>query len=201
MEHTPQINNPIDIGSIVEQYADDLFRWAYHRTSVRETAEDLVQETFIAALKASHKFENQSNLKTWLFSILNNKIMDHYRRQYREMTFNQSTLTEDAESRNLLEHLFDNHGNWNDGVRKYDSMNVDEHLLDDNEFRAVLQGCINHLPDKWSTVIQMKYLFEKKTEDICQELGITPSNYWQLLHRSKLQLRECLKKKWYDEIN
>jgi RNA polymerase sigma-70 factor (ECF subfamily) len=126
--------------------------------------------------------------------------MDHYRKQYRELTYHQSGLTEDPDSRNLLEQLFDNNGNWNANVRKYDPMDVNEHLLDDHEFRTVFQDCLNDLPEKWYAVVQMKYLIEKNSEDICQELGITPSNYWQLLHRSKLLLRECLKKKWYDEI-
>ena len=40
----------------------------------------------------------------------------------------------------------------------------------------------------------MKYLKEKDSALICQELGITATNYWQQLHRAKLKLRDCITK-------
>jgi len=193
--------NEITINSIVKAYADDLFRWAYYRTTDRENAEDLVQETFIAAMKSLHKFQNQSKIKTWLFSILNNKIVDFHRKRYRDSTYNQTQLSNDPDSRMLVEQLFDSHGNWKQNKADHSLDDVEENLLDDEEFGVVFQACLEDLPDKWFSVIQLKYLIEKKSEEICQELGITPSNYWQLLHRSKLLLRECLKKMWFDEKN
>jgi RNA polymerase sigma-70 factor (ECF subfamily) len=38
---------------------------------------------------------------------------------------------------------------------------------------------------------------DKKTEEICQELGISTTNYWQMMHRAKLQLRECIDENWF----
>ena len=63
------------------KYSDDLYGWAYHKTSSKEVAEDLVQETFLSAVKGSKNFQNRSNPKTWLFAILNNKIIDYYRKK------------------------------------------------------------------------------------------------------------------------
>jgi DNA-directed RNA polymerase specialized sigma24 family protein len=73
---------------------------------------------------------------------------------------------------------------------------MDGHLLDNTEFIDVLTFCLNKLPDNWSSAIHLKYLEEKDGHKICQELGISSSNYWQILHRAKLQSRVCLEKNW-----
>ncbi len=52
----------------VEMYSDNMFSWALHKTSSKETSEDLVQETFLAAVQSFDKFKGDSNPKTWLFS-------------------------------------------------------------------------------------------------------------------------------------
>ena len=201
MKNDGTAHSEVSIESIVDRHADDLFRWAYHRTSSRENAEDLVQETLIAAFKSIHNFRNESKIKTWLFSILNNKIIDFHRKKYRENTFTQTQLSQDTDSENIVQQVFDSHGNWKltNADRNLDG--VDEHLLDNDEFREVFQDCLQDLPDKWFSVVQLKFLMEKNGEEICQELGITLSNYWQLIHRSKLVLRECLKKKWFDDTH
>ena len=67
----------------VYQYGDALFSWAISKTKNKELSEDLVQETYIAALKSFESFENRSQPKTWLISILNNKIIDHFRKEKR----------------------------------------------------------------------------------------------------------------------
>ncbi|WP_418262403.1 RNA polymerase sigma factor [Flavobacterium faecale] len=63
----------------VHQFSDELYSWALYKTSSKETAEDLVQETFLAAYNKIDSFQEKSQPKTWLFSILNNKVVDYYR--------------------------------------------------------------------------------------------------------------------------
>ena len=72
-------DSKITIENWVNQYSDALFSWAYYKTSSKETAEDLVQDTFLAAYHKIDSFKGNSQPKTWLFSILNNKIIDYYR--------------------------------------------------------------------------------------------------------------------------
>ena len=57
---------------------------------------------------------------------------------------------------------------------------------------------MNALPEKWNAAMKLKYLTEKNGENICQELGITTSNFWQIVHRAKLQLRDCIDKNWHN---
>jgi RNA polymerase sigma-70 factor (ECF subfamily) len=70
----------INTDTWVDQYGDALFRFAFFRTRDRVIAEDLVQETFLAALQSKERFKGQSSEKTWLFSILKHKIIDHFRK-------------------------------------------------------------------------------------------------------------------------
>ena len=73
----------------------------------------------------------------------------------------------------------------------------ESHLLDDDEFQDILQKCLEALPEKWNLIVKLKYLMSKKGEEICQELDIAPTNYWQMIHRAKLQLRECIETSWF----
>jgi RNA polymerase sigma-70 factor (ECF subfamily) len=176
----------------VQLYADGMYAWAYYKTSNGPLAEDLVQDTFLAALQSFDKFKQESQPKTWLFSILNNKIVDHYRKQFRNPVIN--TGGED----DTLAFYFDSEGGgWREETRPQEWSTGDTNLLDDNEFRNVLQHCMKLLPGNWFTALTLKYLEQKDGKAICKDLGITPSNFWQILHRAKLQLRACLEQQWF----
>lgn len=74
-------NKTIDLNELVEQYTDDLYSWAFHKVSDTEIAKDLVQDTFLTAAEKIGTFKGNSSPKTWLFAILKNKIIDHYRKK------------------------------------------------------------------------------------------------------------------------
>lgn len=175
------------IVSWIKMYTGDLFGYAYAKVSQKQAAEDLVQETFLSAYRAYEKFEGKSSVKTWLFSILRNKIADHYRSRYK------STVEVSSE---VIEQFFDENHRWKPEYRPQDWGNEKE-LLDDPEFARVLKGCFEKLPQKWSSAVQLKYLEEQDADGICNELEITKPNFWQIIHRAKLQLRNCLELKWF----
>ncbi|MDD4991169.1 MAG: sigma-70 family RNA polymerase sigma factor [Paludibacter sp.] len=173
----------------VSEYTDELYRWAYHKTSSTEMAEDLVQDTFLAAAEKIGSFRGDSSPKTWLFSILNFKIIDYYR-----VKINQPLKFED----NSLENYFDEGGDWHENKKPTNWLTEDGHLLDDIDFQGVLKMCLDALPEKWSMSVKLKYLSEKSSDEICQELGIATTNFWQIVHRAKLQLRNCIQKNWFE---
>jgi hypothetical protein len=72
--------------SWVDQYGDMLFQFAYSRVGKADVAEELVQETFLAAIRAQKKFEGRSTEKTWLYSILKHKTIDHFRNKKKYVT-------------------------------------------------------------------------------------------------------------------
>ena len=180
----------------VELYSDKLYAWAHYKTSSKETAEDLVQDTFLAAVTSFSKFEEKSNPLTWLTAILNNKIIDYHRKKIKDPVINKAAQNL-PELAGFFESFFDKNGDWLKEQQPVNWPNTSEHLLDDNNFRNVLQLCMKKLPANWFSAIQLKYIEEKKTEHICQELGIATTNYWQILHRAKLQLRKCLEINWF----
>ena len=181
------------ISQWLTEYGDDMYSWAYYKTSSKETAEDLVQDTMVSAFKSFEKYKPGSNPKTWLYTILNNKIIDYYRASNTKKSVNQTTL----QGNKVEDDNFDSNGMWN---RVQDPLwaNTEEHLLDNPLFLEVLTSCIDKLPSNWKGVVVGKYFHHKKGSQICKELGITSSNLWQMAHRAKLQLRTCLDKNWKD---
>ena len=73
----------------VDKHGDALFGYMLRYISDRSTAEDLVQETFLAALKGRAAFTGASSERTWLIGILKNKVVDHYRKAGRETPLTQ----------------------------------------------------------------------------------------------------------------
>ena len=194
MSATGQHNNSHSaISSWLAEYGDDMYSWATYKTSSKETAEDLVQDTMLSAYKSFDKYKPGSNPKTWLFTILNNKIIDYYRASNTQKSINQSTL----QGKKVDDDNFTADGNWNNATDPLWA-NTEQHLLDNPQFLEVLSGCIDKLPPNWKGVIVGKYIHHKKGSQICKDLGITSSNLWQMAHRAKLQLRTCLDKNWKD---
>jgi RNA polymerase sigma-70 factor (TIGR02943 family) len=190
------ISAPATIESFVRLHTDSLYSWAFFKTSSKETAEDLVQETFLTAHQQFEKFRGDSSPKTWLLAILNNKINAYYRKKYLQFDINQEHETATNDLR-IFHQMFDENDRWTDNEKPI-SWNTDEdHLLDNKEFNTVLTSCLEKLPDNWRSAVNLKYIEQKKGELICQELDIAPTNFWQILHRAKLQLRKCLEINWF----
>lgn len=192
MHALPQKNPKTIIENWVNQFSDSLYTWAYYKTSSKETAEDLVQDTFLAAYSKMDSFKGKSKPKTWLFSILNNKIIDYYR--LREKTTKKTRHLSEEKGFEATEGFFDESENW-----KSTAINPlwiqGEELLDNPKFIDTLKHCMDNLPEKWRFAITSKYLTDKKAAEICQDLNISVTNYWQITHRAKLFLKKCLELK------
>ncbi len=176
----------------INEYADEFFRYSISKVSNQEAAEDIVQNTFLAGFQAISNFKNESSPKTWLYSILKNKIKDYHRLNYQRNEV--KSLENDKDP--FLNYFFNEEDHWKMETQPQIWSNS-ENLLDNTDFNSMLKNCIEKLPAKWQSAIQMKYLDDRDANLICQELKITPSNYWQVLHRAKLQLRECLDTHWF----
>ena len=182
------------IESWVKLYTSSLYNWALFKTSDKEYAEDLVQDTFLAAYQQLSGFEQKSSPKTWLMAILNNKIKSFYRTKYKGVG---NTKSEESNDDQIFSQLFNDNDRWRKSERPLAWEFDETHLLDDHDFNQILALCISRLPATWASAINLKYMEEKKGEQICQELGIAPTNFWQILHRGKLQLRKCLDVNWF----
>lgn len=174
----------------VESYTDTLFRHAYQKTNSNETAEDLVQETFLAAYEGFDAFKGDSSPKTWLYAILKYKIIAHYRKSIKQPHTSGNEI--------YLKN-FTNEGDWLDNQLFKNQKIDEENLLDNQLFLKTLKKCLSHLPEPWRLAVQLKYFSLKKSAEICKELDISSSNYWQIIHRAKLQLKNCIDINWFNQ--
>ncbi len=188
--------NPADW---INKHGDYLFSIAMLRVGNRETAEDLLQETFLAAIRGINEFRGDSSERTWLVSILKNKVADYFRKKdvLRE-TASYLTDTDSAFHQYFFEDDHEHYGHWKNGraPRQWD-VQVDPDAMD-GELELVLQNCIQTLPERLRSAFTARYIDDEKSENICKELGITPSNYWVLIHRAKVIVRECLGRNWFE---
>jgi len=185
-----------NVQSWVIEYSDALFDWAYFKTSKREVAEDLVQDTFLAAFQSYHTFKFESNPKSWLNTILNNKIVDYYRKSAAQATVLNGENNRQAYA--ITESFFDQNDKWKSEPESI--WKDDLHLLDDEDFNGVMRTCLEDLPETWRNAISFKYLFSRDLKEICQELNLSMSNYWQVIHRAKLMLKKCLEVKYFNQL-
>lgn len=183
-----------EIKSWVIEYSDYLLQLAVFKTGDKQVAEDLVQDTFISAYQGFDQFKKKSSPKTWLVSIIKNKIIDHQRKESRQAGKIPSTSYDENQ---IINDQFDNYGNWKKNQRPVPWDNESENLLDNSNFIMILNNCTSDLPTIHEAVLRLKYIDNKNSENICKELEISTSNYWQLIHRAKLKLRKCLDIKWF----
>ena len=173
----------------IDLYSDYLSNYTITRVKDRETAQDLVQETFFAGLKSMKNFKGQASERTWLVSILKRKIIDHYRK----INSNKGK----AEVRMNLNFDGENDGDWLE-QRVADPFDKNaENNLENTELGLAIHNCISKLPSKQAEVFKMKTLLGYDTETICNELDITASNLWVIIHRARTALASCMKKNWY----
>lgn len=176
----------IDTSTWVDDYSAALFNYANIRLNNHELAKDLVQDTFVSALKGIKNFQGKSTVKTWLFSILRRKIIDYWRKQEVRKTKPISFFTTEGFMK----------GGFLEGYNPKGKLSEIEKTIENNELRSAIASCIGALPEKWRGIVIDKMVEEKESKDVCNEYEITSSNLWVIIHRAKLQLRDCLEKKW-----
>lgn len=172
----------------------DMLRFAHLQLRNMETAEDLVQESIEAALRKASSFAGHSTLKTWVFAILRNRIIDHLRRASRTVTMS-SLVDDDEDWQERLETLFNERGGWRDGPRPVAWPDPQE-SMQTRQFWAVFETCLDRLPASTGRVFMMREFLGFESNEICTQLGITTSNCHVILHRARLKLRGCMDNGW-----
>lgn len=189
---TPQIDPTV----WVDQHGDYLFRYAHFRVRDESVAEDLVQETLLAALQAFEKFEGRGAERTWLTGILKHKIIDHFRKTAKQNQFDQSEGEEFEH-----EELFRQEGEWKGHFLPEKSpvewgTNPAE-MLEQGEFWTVFQKCLSPLSPRIASAFTMREVDGISSEEICKVLEISSNNLWTMLHRARMQLRRCIEVNWF----
>ena len=186
----------------VDEYSNEFFRFAMYRVKNREVAEDLVQETFLSGLNALNKFRRDCPEKSWLYNILRNKIIDHFRKKTNQEIKRSSSMVE-TDDDSFYNQFFRKEGkgvdHWTENASPGNWDTSADNLLEKEEFMQFLMLCLSLLPETWEKVFSLKNIEDLPTKEICKELNITSSNLWTIIHRAKLQLRGCLEKRWLNK--
>ena len=191
-------NKSPDADVWLDQHGDYLFKYASFRLRDQAAAEDAVQETFLAALKAYERFEGRGSERTWLVGILKHKITDHFRRTSREAPVGQE------EDQGPLHAEFftrtdgwDNH--WNNDYAPTEWHASPAQLLEQGDFWKVFSECLSPLPQRTASAFTLREVDGLSSEEICEMLGIRVNNLWVMLHRARLHLRNCLQMNWFGQ--
>lgn len=172
----------------VSNHADYLYNFAFSKVNDEELAKDLLQETFFAALKSAENFKGEASERTWLFSILKRKIIDHYRKS-------NSTKGKAEVKMNFVSEE-ETSEDWIEAKVAEKDLNAED-LLENEELGLAIENCINKLPEKQAKIFTMKTIDGISTEEICNEMNITPSNLWVMIHRARTGIMNCLDENWF----
>jgi RNA polymerase sigma-70 factor (ECF subfamily) len=118
-------------------------------------------------------------------------VVDHFRRQAREQSFTDLEFLPDERER-----FFDRRANWNSAFGPKPWPRPDE-SMETTEFWRVFDNCVSKLPPKVAHVFLLRELDGMESADICKEFGVSPNNFWIMLYRARLGLRQCLEANWF----
>jgi RNA polymerase sigma-70 factor (ECF subfamily) len=180
----------------VKDHGDYLHRFAVQRVRDPAVAEDILQETFLAALRNRHQFAGHSSERTWLAAILKRKVVDHFRRASREVDFNlqdpSELPTDEFHASGRKAHM------WTESARPAD-WTIDPHdPAEQKEFWHFLNLCLDSLDQRMGIVFVLREMEEMSTDDICNVLGLSATNLRVILYRVRRLLRACIEKHWLE---
>jgi RNA polymerase sigma-70 factor, ECF subfamily len=178
------------------EHGDALYGYAYLRLRNRDAAEDLVQETLLAALQGRASFAGNSSERSWLIGILKHKLIDYWRRRARQPALDGTTSGDDSAD-DIMERLFDNQAreHWRSAPSPWRDPDA---ALEQQQFWAVFSQCLGALPPAQARAFGLCEIDGLDGNEACKVLRVTPTNLWVMLHRARLRLRQCLENHWFE---
>jgi RNA polymerase sigma-70 factor, ECF subfamily len=191
-----EMNERTSPESWLEDHGDALFAFAYVRLRDREAAEDLVQDTLLAAWRGRESFSASSSERTWLIGILKHKIADYWRRAERRPQIAQPRHADGEEGEDPLDQMFDtaHNGHWRTRPSPWENPHT---ALEQRQFWQILSDCVAALPAAQAQAFSLCELDGLKGDEVCKVLDVAPTNLWVMLHRARLRLRQCLENHWF----
>ncbi len=176
----------------LDEHGDCLYRYALGRVRNREVAEDLVQDTLLAAVRTVDKFAGRSSERSWLCAILKHKICDYFRKLGRETAFTDLEFLKDE-----MPDKFVGPGFWIHERGPVEWQVESDPVKYRAEFWQTMRSCLEKLPPRIADVFILREMEGLETPELCESLNISQSNLWVMLHRARMALRECLEVNWF----
>jgi RNA polymerase sigma-70 factor (TIGR02943 family) len=180
----------------LDELRRQMLRFATLQLNDADLAEDAVQDALVGALKNARSFRGTAALKSWVFAILKNKIVDTLRQRQRLVYAGSLLTADDGEEDTITPSLFDTRGAWRNDEHPQD-WGDPESAFGKDEFWKVFTACLDGLPPRQARVLMMREFVELDADEICVAVGMTVTNLHVTLHRARLRLRECLEDHWF----
>ncbi|MBJ7536129.1 RNA polymerase factor sigma-70 [Marinomonas transparens] len=180
----------------IEDLRNQMLKFAKMQVRDSQLAEDAVQEAMLSAYQNIDRFGRQAAFKTWVFSILKNKVIDLLRKEKRHVGVEQLENGPNTNGEALIDNLFEENGHWqqNERPKKWDQP---DHGVENEHFWRIFDACLNALPEKYGRLFMMREFLEMDTPEICDNEAMSISNLNVTLYRARLRLRECLEDNWF----
>ncbi len=177
----------------LELYRDILYRYGFARVRDSCIAEEMVQETLLAALRSKDGFAARSSEKTWLIGILKHKILDYFR-----YTAKERSMSDDVQSSADIENdYFDQSEHW---LIDSSSWFMTDHRVEQEQFLSVFEQCMSRLSPRMAQLFILSELDGIESRKICELMSISSlNNFWVMMSRTRMQLRHCLHINWLDQ--
>jgi RNA polymerase sigma-70 factor (ECF subfamily) len=177
---------------LVDRHGAAMLRVARTFLRDRATAEEVVQEAWLGALRGIDRFEERSSLRTWLLRIVANLARTRAVREARSVPF--STLTGEDEGPSVPPERFRGGGerwagHWASPPEEWGRPEAE---LLSAETRAVIAAAIEALPETQRQVITLRDVAGWDADEVCNVLGLSETNGRVLLHRARTKVRRAL---------
>jgi RNA polymerase sigma-70 factor (ECF subfamily) len=182
--------------ALVRRHHASMKRVARMYVSSDSVAEEVVQETWLAAIAGLERFEQRASLKTWLFHILANKAKTRGTRERRSVPFASLAREDHDDGPSVPPERFQGDGaawpgHWATPPRPWEDP---ERRLQALEARERLRVAIRELPEVQQAVLTLRDVEGLDAEEVCELLDLTDGNQRVILHRARARVRNQLER-------
>lgn len=173
---------------VLKAHTRYLKSYALRRVRDPDLADDLVQDTFVAALSAAGRFEGRSAARTWLVGILKHKILDAFRHRARSPIAyaDRGAREEGAEGMELP-------GSAGSGVSgPTGDENDPEAAAAWQRFWTACQDHLDKMPVQAASAFMMAEVLGHESGEVCRALGMSTGTLSTTLYRARKRLRRAL---------
>jgi RNA polymerase sigma-70 factor (ECF subfamily) len=180
---------------LVSEWSRPMLTLARSFVSTEASAEEVVQETWLAVIKGLDRFEGRSALRTWVYRILVNTAKSRGVKEHRTLPW--SSVAGDDAGPSLDPALFRSAGDpypghWRVAPAAWpDDVAVEGSVLA-AEVRGQLRAAVEALPERQRTVLTLRDVLGHSSDEVCQMLGLSQGNQRVLLHRARTAVRAGL---------
>jgi RNA polymerase sigma-70 factor (ECF subfamily) len=168
---------------LVELYKDKIFHLGYRMLNQKQEAEDVVQETFLRVYKNLDRYDENQKFSTWIYRIATNLCIDRLRKR-------KPSYSIDAE-------MTDGEGtDWHSMLASDDAGPDEELIL--SETQQNIREAIQTLPDKYKSVVILRYLHDMSLQEIGEVLEMPVTTVKTRVHRGREFLRKKLDSEYGD---